>query len=72
MQLPVKAFPALTASPANAPSGTEVTYTFKSAPGRTYYTAYYSGLTVKTVKLSDKKATVPGGLLGTYYTVIVS
>jgi hypothetical protein len=71
-RLPLQAFPELVAFPANAPSGAEVTYTFKSAPGRTYYAAYYSGLAVKIVKLNKKKATVPDGLRGTYYTVIVS
>jgi hypothetical protein len=69
--LPLKAFPPLTAFPANAPPGTEVTYSFKGAPGRTYYAAYYSGLTVKLVKLKNKKAAIPEGLLGAYYTVIV-
>lgn len=69
--LPLKAFPPLAAFPANAPPGTEVTYSFNGAPGRTYYAAYYSGLTVKLVKLKSRKATIPEGLLGTYYTVIV-
>lgn len=69
--LPLKPFPALTASPANAASGTEVTYTFKGNAS-SYTAAYYYGLSVLTAKLdSSKKATIPKGLLGTYYTVIV-
>lgn len=71
--LPVAAFPALTSSPANAPSGTSVTYDFTDTSSDTYYAIYYSGLDVFTAKLdSKKKATVPGGLLGRYYTIIVS
>lgn len=71
--LPVKAFPALTASPANAPSGTSITYTFTGNSTSTYYAAYYSGLSVLIAPLdSSKKATVPAGLLGTYYTVITT
>lgn len=71
--LPVSAFPALNASPANAASGTTVTYDFKGNSSETYYAVYYYGLSVLTAKLdSDKKAKVPGDLLGRYYTIIVS
>jgi hypothetical protein len=73
--LPVVAFPALAGSPANAPSGTSVTYTFKSTGNSStpLYAAYYSGLSVVLVPLSGaKKATVPAGIIGTYYTIIVS
>lgn len=67
-----KAFPTVTASPPNAPSGTKVTFNFKSKPGQPYWAAFLSGLTTKIVPLDSKKtATVPDGLLGTYYTVIV-
>lgn len=70
--LVAKAFPPVTASPPNAPSGTKVTFTFKSKIGQPYWAAFLSGLTTKIVKLDSKKtATVPDGLLGTYYTVIV-
>lgn len=73
--LPVKAFPALTASPANAKSGTSVSYTFKPVNGSstsgTYYAAFFSGLNTTTVKLEGGKATVPPYIKGTYYTVIV-
>lgn len=70
--LVAKAFPPVTASPPNAPSGTKVTFTFDSKAGTTYWAAFLSGLTTKIVKLdANKSATVPDGLLGTYYTLIV-
>lgn len=72
-KLPVKAFPTLTATPANAASGTTVTYSFKWQKGKTYYAAFYHGLDVIVVKLNEHyQAQVPQGLQGTYYTIITT
>lgn len=71
--IPIRALPPLTATPANAASGTTVTYSFANQGNQTYYAAYLHGLDVKTVKLDAKKnAKIPAGLIGTYYTVITT
>ena len=72
--LPFMAFPTLTGSPANAASGKSVTYDFTAPSGNsTLYAAYFYGLSVMTAPLdAGKKATIPKGMVGTYYTVITT
>lgn len=71
--LPFTAHSPLVATVPNAPSGTNVTYSFNSTSPGPFYAAYLYGIDVKTVPLSyTQTATVPDNLLGTYYTVIVS
>jgi hypothetical protein len=71
-KLPFHPNPSLSVNPPNAPSGTEVTFTFKATRGHTYYAHFLYGLEVKTVKLSGNKAKVPANLFGTYYVIITS
>jgi len=67
--LPFKAFPTLKA----VINGNKATYSFNSTRGALYYAAYYHGLNVQIAPLdSSKRATIPDGLQGTYFTVITT
>ncbi|KAF8283221.1 hypothetical protein DL93DRAFT_2210445, partial [Clavulina sp. PMI_390] len=64
--LPLKPFPTLTGSPANASPGTTVTYSWTGSENGSgaFYAVYYWGLSVQSVPLKDGKAEVPAGLMG--------
>ncbi|KAF9509167.1 hypothetical protein BS47DRAFT_1349549 [Hydnum rufescens UP504] len=72
--LPVKAFPQLTSAPPGVVPGKRITYAWPNpSANTTYYAVYYSGLTIKTVQLSpDYSATLPDGLIGTFYTIVTT
>jgi hypothetical protein len=72
--LPVKAFLQLTSALPGIVSGKTITYAWPNPlANTTYYTMYYSGLTIKTVQLSpDYSATLPNRLIRTFYTIVVS
>lgn len=70
--LPFKAFPTLKA----IINGNKAMYLFnaKNSPtGTSYYAAYYHGLNIQTAPLDlSKEVTIPDGLQGMYFTVIMS
>ncbi|KAG8976382.1 hypothetical protein FRB93_013179 [Tulasnella sp. JGI-2019a] len=67
--LPVKAFPALTFSPATTIPGDEITVDYKGATDDVFM-IFYNGLSHMSAPISNGKVNVPKGLEGTVYTVV--
>jgi len=66
--LPVKAFPALTVTPAD-PVGQTASLNYTSS-GQAEYLILYSGLTVLSLNITNEQATIPSGLEGIAYVVV--
>ncbi|KAG8993358.1 hypothetical protein FRB94_010842 [Tulasnella sp. JGI-2019a] len=67
--LPVKAFPALTFSPATAMPGDEITVNYKGATDNMFM-IFYTGLSHMSAPISNGKVNIPKGLEGTVYGVV--
>lgn len=71
--LPFTAFPKLSASPASAQPGQQLTLNFNSTGSGTNYVAFLSGLNTTFVQIpSNKKVTIPEGLQGFVYAIVTN